>query len=283
MSIDLDQDVKVEPIKPRIGAIVHASKAAFAEPAFAARCLELLEDRAALVFPQVGLSDEEQLAFTDLLGERVNFTGNVPGGDASSQDVYTISLDAKSNTEPEYVLGSMFWHMDGICSDIPPPKVTLLSCRRPPDKGGQTEFANTCAAWEALPAEEKAALEGLRVVHTVTAAVREVAPPEDLDATRRGMKHEHPLVWTHQSGRKSLLIGYHADYIVGMPKAQGRALLARLHDWAAQPDFTVLHTWQEGDFAMWDNTGALHRALPYSEDSGREMHRTTVAGYEAVA
>lgn len=276
-------DLKVEPIKPDIGAVVHADRSAFRDPAFAERCLELVEQHAALVFPRVGLSDEEQLAFTDMLGERVNFTRNIAGGDLSVQDVYTITLDPEINTEPEYVLGSMFWHMDGICSDIPPPKATLLSCRRPPDKGGQTEFANTCAAWEALPDEEKAELEGLRVVHSVTAAVREIVSPDEIDPARRGMKHEHPLVWTQKSGRKSLLLGCHADYIVGMPKAQSRALLARLLEWAAQPAFTCRHTWQEGDFAMWDNTGALHRALPYAEDSGRRMHRTTVAGYEAIS
>lgn len=275
--------LKVEPIKPAIGAVVHADRAMFADPDFAEQVLELLEKYTALVFPKVGLSDEEQLAFTDKLGDRVNFTRNVPGGDVSLKDVYTITLDPKVNTEPEYVLGSMFWHMDGICSDIPPPKATLLSCRRPPDKGGQTEFANVFAAWEALPEEEKAELEGLRVVHSVTAAVREIATPEELNPERRGMTHEHPLVWTHKSGRKSLLLGCHADYIVGMPKAQSRALLARLLEWAAQPNFTLRHTWSEGDFAIWDNCGALHRALPYAEDSGRRMHRTSLAGVDAVS
>lgn len=274
--------VVAEPIKSDIGAVVPVDRSAFGDKDFAQRCLELLERHAALVFPQVDLSDEEQLAFTDLLGERVNFTTKVAGGDVSTKDVYTITLDPKINQEPEYVLGSMFWHMDGICSDIPPPKATLLSCKNPPNKGGQTEFANTVAAYEALPAEEKAELEGLRVVHSVTAAVREILSPDEIDPEKRKMKHEHPLVWTQASGRRSLLIGCHADYVVGMPKAQSRALLARLLEWCAQPQFSCRHTWRKGDFAMWDNTGALHRALPYAADSGRRMHRTTVAGVEAV-
>jgi len=275
-------DVIVEPIKPAIGAVVHCSKETILSDEFPARCLELLDKHTALVFPELGLTDEEQLAFTDRVGERVNFTGTVPGGDEAAQDVYTITLDKTVNTEPEYVLGSMFWHGDGICSDIPPPKATLLSCKNPPDKGGQTEFCSTYAAWEHLPEDEKAELEGLRVVHSVTAAVREVLPPEQIDPSRRYMRHEHPLVWTHEDGRKSLLLGCHADYIVGMPHAQSRALLARLLEWAAQPDFSCRHTWKKGDFAIWDNTGALHRALPYSDDSGRRMHRTTVAGYEEI-
>jgi alpha-ketoglutarate-dependent taurine dioxygenase len=177
----------------------------------------------------------------------------------------------------------MFWHMDGIVSDIAPPKFTLLSCRQPPDKGGQTEFANTYAAWEALPDEEKAELDGLRVVHNLIAGLRGILDPDEIDPAKREMNHEHPLVWTHESGRKSLLIGHHADYIVDMPKPQGRALLTRLLEWAGQPEFSCRHTWQRGDFAIWDNTGALHRALPYSDDSGRRMHRTTVAGCETIA
>ena len=276
-------EVQVETIKPAIGAVVRCDKEAFLTEEFAERCLELLEQHTALVFPQLGLTDEEQLAFTDMLGDRVNFTNTVPGGDEAAQDVYTITLDKNVNTEPEYVLGSMFWHADGICSDIPPPKATLLSCFNPPNKGGQTEFCSTYAAWEALPEEEKAELEGLRVMHSVTAAVREVLPPDQINPSRRYMRHEHPLVWTHRNGRKSLLLGCHADYVIGMPLAQSRALLARLHEWAAQPDFSCRHTWQKGDFAIWDNTGALHRALPYSDDSGRRMHRTTVAGYEEIA
>jgi alpha-ketoglutarate-dependent taurine dioxygenase len=275
-------DFKVEPVKPAIGAVVKVERAGLFDEGVVGRCGELLEQHGALVFPRMGLTDEEQLAFTDKLGARVNFTTTVAGGDADTQDVYTITLDPKRNPEPEYVLGTFFWHMDGITSDIPPPKATVLTCRQTAPKGGQTEFASTYAAYEALPAEEKAELEGLRVVHSVTAAVREVASPEELEPHKRGFKHEHPLVWTHKSGRKSLLIGYTADYVVGKSKAEGRALLARLLEWTAQPAFTYRHQWQEGDLVVWDNCGALHRVIPYATDSGRRMHRTSVAGVEAV-
>jgi alpha-ketoglutarate-dependent taurine dioxygenase len=276
-------EMNVENLKPKIGARVHADRAELNDPAVAQRLLELLEERGVLVFPRLGLDDREQLAFTDSLGARVNFTTTAPGGDADTQDVYTITLDPKLNPEPEYVLGTYFWHMDGITSDIPPPKATVLTARRTAPRGGQTEFASTYAAYEALPEDEKKELEDLRVMHSVTAAVREVAAPEELEPHKRGFKHEHPLVWTHKSGRKSLLIGYTADYVVGWPKAEGRALLARLLEWTAQPDFTYRHPWQEGDLVVWDNTGALHRVIPYAADSGRTMHRTSVAGVEAVA
>ena len=278
----LADDVRVDPIKPRIGAVVHATRQQLLDPAFAPRVIELLGRHTALVFPQVGLSDEDQLAFTDNLGDRVNFTNKVPGGDLSSRDVYTITLDTSVNSEPEYVVGSMFWHGDGITMDIAPPKYTILSCKSPPDKGGQTEFCNTIAAWEALPEDEKRDLEGLRVVHSVWAAVRDFKSYDELSPVRRDIAHEHPLVWTHKDGRKSLLVGSHADYVVGMDKGMGRALLDRLLEWCAQPDFSCRHTWSKGDLAIWDNCGSLHRALPYSPDSGRRMHRTTVAGYEEI-
>jgi len=278
-----DMKVQFENIKPKIGSIVHVERSALLDPEVAGRCLEMLDERGVLVFPRINLNDKEQLAFTDRLGARVNFTSRVPGGDSDSKDVYTITLDPKINNEPEYVLGTYFWHMDGICSDIPPPRASVLSARRTAPKGGQTEFASTYAGYQSLPEDEKAELEGLRVMHTVTAAVREVATPEQLDPHRRALKHEHPLVWKHHSGRKSLIIGYTADYVVNLPRADGKALLARLLEWTAQPDFSYRHHWQEGDLVIWDNCGALHRVIPYSPDSGRTMHRTSVAGNEAVS
>lgn len=274
--------MKTEDISPAIGTVVHVDKAALRDDEVARRCLELLEARGVLVFPRIGLNDEEQLAFTDKLGARVNFTSRVPGGNKSAQDVYTITLDPKINTEPEYVLGTYFWHMDGLTSPIIPPKASVLSARTVAPKGGQTEFASSYAAYEALPEEDKKDLEGLRVIHSVTAAVRAVTTPDALDPMRRNMSHEHPLVWTRQSGRKTMLIGYTADSVVGMSQAEGRALLARLLEWTAQPAFTYRHHWQVGDLVIWDNTGALHRVVPYSADSGRRMHRTSVAGVEAV-
>jgi alpha-ketoglutarate-dependent taurine dioxygenase len=282
-SEDIAMKMEVENLKPKIGSIVHVDRSALQDEEVAHRCLELLEERGVLVFPRIGLSDEEQLAFTDKLGARVNYSRTVAGGDADTQDVYTISLDKARNPEPEYVLGTFFWHMDGLTSDIPPPKATVLTCRRTSPKGGQTEFASTYASYEALSEEEKKELEGLRVVHSVVAAVREVAAPEELEPMKRSFRHEQPLVWTHASGRKSLLIGYTADYVVGMPKAHGRALLARLLEWTAQPQFTYRHQWSEGDLVVWDNGGALHRVVPYAEDSGRMMHRTSVGGVEMAA
>jgi alpha-ketoglutarate-dependent taurine dioxygenase len=273
--------LEVQVIKPAIGARVHLDRTQIGDPATSQELLALLERHTVLVFPEIHLSDEEQLKLTDALGERVNIAARVPGRtDAAA--VYQVTLNEDADIEPEYVLGTFFWHMDGLTVDVAPPRATVLSARRLAPKGGQTEFASTRAAYEALPADEKAELEGVRVLHTVTASVREVCPPEALDEARRSMSHEHPLVWTRGNGRKSLVIGSTADLVVGVSQAEGRALLARLLDWTAQPAFSYRHTWHEGDCVIWDNTCALHRVIPYAPDSGRMMHRTTIAGVEPV-
>jgi len=93
----------------------------------------------------------------------------------------------------------------------------------------------------------------------------------------------HPLVWRRRSGRKSLLLGATAAEVVGWPADKGRALLDRLLTWCTQPQFTLRHAWRRGDLVMWDNTGMLHRALPFEPTSVRLMHRTTLLGEEPVA
>jgi len=278
--------VTIEPIKPHIGGIVHVDRKNLLDDGVVAAVRAALEDRTVLIFPRIGLSDEEQLAFTDKFGKRVNFTRRVPGGNAGTPDVYKITLDEEFNSEPDYVLGTYFWHIDGVTIDQPLPKATLLSARKLAATGGQTEFANTYAAYEGLPEEEKRAIEGLKVVHLVETGLRPVYAEPSAERLARwrslGSRMVHPLVWTHKSGRKSLVIGTHADHVVGMPIADGRSLLVRLSEWAAQPAFSYRHQWQLGDFVLWDNCGAMHRVVPYDAKSGRTMHRTTIQGEERV-
>jgi alpha-ketoglutarate-dependent taurine dioxygenase len=274
--------ITIENAKPLVGGIVHVDKAHLTDDDVIAEIKQALELRGVLVFPELHASDEEQLAFTDKMGERVNFTRKVPGSDASAQDVYKITLDRKLNTEPDYVLGTFFWHVDGVTIDQPLPKATTLSARQLSASGGSTEFANLYAAYEHLPEEEKREYEDLRVIHSVEAAVRPVHghPSDERRERYRNLAAvmEQPLVWTHEDGRKSLLLGTHGDGIVGMPGAHGRAILTRLIQWAAQPDFVYRHDWKVGDMVIWDNEGLMHRVVPYT-DEGRVMHRTTIAGH----
>jgi alpha-ketoglutarate-dependent taurine dioxygenase len=280
--------VRIEKIKPHIGGIVHLAKEHLLDDQAIAAIRDALEDRGVLVFPRMNLTDKEQVAFTDKLGTRVNYNRKAPGsGAGDEEDVYAVTLDKKINPQPEYVLGTFFWHIDGVTINQPLPKATLLTARKLSPTGGQTEFASTYAAFESLPAEERDALEKLKVVHRMEASMRPVFEEmtEEKLARWRGMSEVmiHPLVWRHSSGRKSLVIGSHADSIVHLPIAHGRSILQRLQEWAAQPDFYYRHYWQDGDLVVWDNCGCMHRVIPYDETSGRRMHRTTIMGEERVA
>ena len=286
MSAATHAKVRIEPIKPHIGGIVHVDRAHLCDDETVEACRAALEDCGVLVFPRIGLSNAEQLAFTDKFGQRVKFTGTVPGGENAGEDheLYKITLDKEFNSEPEYVLGTWFWHIDGVTIDQPLPKATLLSARKLSPSGGQTEFASTLAAWDSLPEAEKQAIDGLQVIHRMEASMRPMyvdMPAERLNRYRTmSTVMQHPLVWTQQSGRKSLVLGTHADEIVGMSLPAGRSLLARLTEWCAQREFTYSHDWQEGDFVIWNNCGVMHRVVPYDDNCGRMMHRTTIMGSE---
>jgi alpha-ketoglutarate-dependent taurine dioxygenase len=275
--------VIVEPIKPLIGGIVRVDKTRLCDDDVVETVRAALEERGVLVFPQIDASDAEQLAFTDKLGGRAELPNKVPGADATAENVYKITLDKQVNNEPDYVLGTFFWHIDGLLIDIALPKATVLSARKLSASGGATEFCSLYAAYEGLPDEEKRRIEHLKAIHSIEAAVRPVFGSTNAEQSTRYLKMgppmEHPLVWTHENGRKSLLIGTHADGIVGMPGPHGRAMLWRLNQWASQAEFVYTHNWQVGDLVIWDNESLMHRVVPYT-DEGRVMHRTSIAGHQ---
>jgi len=162
---------------------------------------------------------------------------------------------------------------------------TVLSARAVAEKGGETEFASTYAAYDDLDDGEKERFRKLRVVHSLEASQRRVTKdptPRQLAAWRSRRTHEHPLVWTHRSGRRSLLLGASADYVVGMDVEEGRALLAALLARATTAGRVYRHEWSVGDTVIWDNRGVLHRAVPYDPTSAREMLRTTILGDEPI-
>jgi alpha-ketoglutarate-dependent taurine dioxygenase len=273
--------MNVEPIQPHIGARIHVARDRLCDPEVVEGCLQALERHGVLVFPQIGLTDAEQAAFTHALGAGGQATRHFPGGAAVEGEVFEISLNTDLEARAAYVKVSFFWHMDGLLLDAPLPKAALLSARRVAPSGGQTEFASTFAAYEQLPEAEKAQVADLRAVHTPVAGLRQVLaePPSEADLAPLGPGYgdrEHPLVWTQASGRKSLIVSSTADRVLGLPIADGRALLARLLEWTAQPAFKYRHEWQEGDLLIWNNHGVVHRVLPYDAASGRTMRRTSI-------
>ena len=281
------------PLSPRIGAKAVMRRDAVLDPAFANECLEALERYGVLLFPQVGLSDDEQVAFSRNLGEVIPQGPRRPDG---SQDVvFKITLDPRENPSAEYLKATIDWHIDGLFEDGPPPKATMLSAHRLSATGGQTEFCNTYAAYDDLPEGERNAYESLRIVHSLDASNRATNPnptPEERArwreaearrerAGRIGTK-AHPLVWHHRSGRKSLVLGMSVDHVVGMPDAESRALIEKLTAHATRREIVYRHEWQLGDVLIWDNCGVMHRAIPYEPDSGRLMHRTVLHGIETI-
>jgi alpha-ketoglutarate-dependent taurine dioxygenase len=252
------------------------------DPQVADRCLAALDERGVVVVRGAHLDDDQLVAFSALLGDVLT----PRDGMTSHPQVAEITRDPTKSLTAAYRAGTFFWHLDGTTSDEVLPKATLLAAHRVADEGGDTEFANTYAAYEALPDDERSALADLRVVHSFAAAQLLVTPdPSEKEraAWDRLPVHEHPLVWTRRNGRTSLLIGATTDHVVGMSADEGRALLDRLLEWCTQPQFVLRHRWERGDLVIWDNTGILHRAQPYAAESERLMHRTTLHGEEAVA
>ncbi|MFN4136604.1 MAG: TauD/TfdA dioxygenase family protein [Novosphingobium meiothermophilum] len=270
--------LRAEAIKPKIGARVLNTKEELLSGALSAEIRKLLEARGVLVFPRIAFTDAEQIAFTKTLG---TFAPERAGGE---EVVSPITVDEKvAGATAEYLKGSLFWHIDGTRNDVPI-LASLLSCKKPSPRGtGNTGFANTYAAWDDLPDERKAEIEHLRVLHAPWATLFYHDPEPSLAKLQNYQaigEKELPLVWTHRSGRKSLVIGNTAHSVVGKTPGESAAILVGLREWATQDQFTYSHEWSEGDLVIWDNTGTMHRAEWYDPASGRLMHRTKLEGEE---
>ncbi|MDQ2637456.1 MAG: TauD/TfdA family dioxygenase [Actinomycetota bacterium] len=251
--------------------------------ALGAAVLDALEDNGVLVFPTLNLDPQAQVAFCRRLGE----IDHSSDGHHPVAGIYPVTLDTSKNSSAAYLRATFDWHIDGCTptGDEYPQKATVLSAVQVAERGGETEFASSYGAYDALRDDEKARLASLRVVHSLEASQRRVTPdptPEQVARWRSRPTHEHPLVWTHRSGRKSLVLGASADYVVGMDPDEGRALLADLLDRATGADRVYRHDWSVGDTVIWDNRGVLHRAAPYDPDSPRLMLRTTILGDEPI-
>jgi alpha-ketoglutarate-dependent taurine dioxygenase len=262
-------------LTPRIATEISADKDTLLSGAHAGAIRELLEQRGVLVFPQIGFTDEEQVAFTQTLG---TLASESPG-----QQVYNVTLDKAVNKQADYLLGSLYWHLDGTMNEVPILASLLSSKVLPRNGGGDTEFCNTYAAYADLSDEDKAQLAPLRVVHSTWNTLLYYDPEPDVRVLRQMMtigERELPLVWTHRSGRKSLVLGCTANRIIGSDPMESTETLVRLREWATQPQFLYHHRWAVGDLVMWDNTGTMHRARPYDPNSGRMLNRTKLQGEE---
>lgn len=248
-----------------------------------------MDEHGVLVWHGQDFTDAQQLAFTQSLGpieQAIGVSLRKPEEQRLPETFADVSnLDkegrplARDDRRRLYALGNQLWHSDSSFKAIPA-KYSLLHARTVVSKGGNTEFADMRAAWEALPPERKAECEPLicehsqmysRAIHGFT----EFSPEE-----RARMKPVlQRLVRTHPStGRKSLYLSSHAGKIVGWSEPESRLFLMDLTEFATQREFVFAHKWQQHDLVMWDNQRTMHRARPFPHNEVRDVRRTTLMG-----
>jgi alpha-ketoglutarate-dependent 2,4-dichlorophenoxyacetate dioxygenase len=243
---------------------------------------------AVLVFHDQNISDEQQIAFSRNFGEIENSYG---GTIAQPNKRLNPLMNDVSNLGPDHTplgredrrrffnLGNQLWHSDSSFRAVPA-KYSILSGRIVVEKGGNTEFADMRAAYDALSDEMKATVEPLVCEHSLMYS-RGLLGFTDLSDEERAMFRpvRQALVRTHpKSGRKSLYLAAHAGGIIGWPVPEARAFLRDLNEEATQPHNVYVHKWRQYDLVMWDNRQTMHRVRRFDETLVRDMRRTTVAG-----
>jgi alpha-ketoglutarate-dependent 2,4-dichlorophenoxyacetate dioxygenase len=240
---------------------------------------------AVLVFREQQLSQDEQLAFTARFGPMD------PGRHLAVRqhrrvrrefaDVSNLDEDGRvADRNHRRILSNMatrLWHTDSSYKR-PAAKFSLLYCSAIPDWGGETEFADMRAAYDALPDRLREEAEGRSAEHYVhhSRATLGFAPSDD-EIAGAIPPVTWPLVRTHPGSRRKLLyIGAHATQVVGLSLPEGRVLLSDLLEHATQRQFVYHHEWRPGDLVMWDNRAVLHRGRRYDLAQRRDMRRSTV-------
>ena len=200
--------------------------------------------------------------------------------------------------------GNEGWHTDSSFQPVSA-KASILSARKVPSQGGETEWADMRAAYDALDAATRRRIAGLSAYHSLYHSQSAIGEGDDttaqglavLHASDRRQRSEvetagyravatpplRPLVKLHPvTGKPALYVGRHAYGIPGLPTDESRRLLAKLVDFACQPPRVFTHRWQPGDVAIWDNRCVLHRARPWNLGEVRVMHHTRVDGDPAT-
>ncbi len=274
--------MRIEASEATLGAVVtdvdltHLDDAGFAEIEAA------WHEHAVLVFPEQRLGDADHIAFTRRFGRleqgirRRAATGlsRLANTDGAGKVV------APSSVQARFLVGNTYWHSDSSYKRVGA-KASILAAHVVPETGGETEWADMRAGWDALDAGMQAWLEDKIAVHDYRFSHAPFGGLEVLNEAE--LSHlppvEHPIVRTHPAtGRRNLFVGRHASHIPGEDLDESRALLARLTDEAAQPPRTWKHKWRAGDLVIWDNRCVLHRGHRWPDDQARIMVRTTVAG-----
>jgi len=267
------------PLTPDLGAVIHGLDLArpLAPEQIDAVRAAFLAHRI-LVFRDQDLTKRQQVAFSLQFGELERHTVRNRGQD-DEPFVHVVS-NLGADGLPTGKVGSTMWHTDKSFRPLPS-MATILHARVLPPGGGDTLFADMHAAYAALPADERSALDGGKVVHSWEHsrenAGRQMSAAEKQDAPANAW----PLARTHpETGRIALFMGMHACWLEGMPHDVGRAKIEALETHATADRFVYRHSWRAGDMLMWDNRCLLHRADPNFDAAThpRVMHRTCLRG-----
>ncbi|HVM79248.1 MAG TPA: TauD/TfdA family dioxygenase [Stellaceae bacterium] len=279
--------IAVRPLHPTLGAEVLGVDLRNPLPAADFAEIEAIFNRyAVLVFPRQLLTDEQQMAFSRRFGPletNPSYAGNKLRLRPEIADISNI--DYEGNIQPLdapkrlFSLGNHLWHTDSSFKHVPA-RCSLLSAREVPPSGGETEFADLRAAYDALPEERKRQLDGLVLEHSIYRSRSLIGFAEfDKEIYKKLPPVRQMLVRRHPgSGRMSLYLAAHASHVIGWPVEEGRRLIEELIAFATQPQFVYSHRWTVGDLVMWDDRCTMHRGRPYDEAKyRRDMHRTTVS------
>jgi alpha-ketoglutarate-dependent 2,4-dichlorophenoxyacetate dioxygenase len=250
-----------------------------------------MDAHALLVFRKQPFTDEEQLAFAQRLDGQLHAkTGTAALGlnrlaNDALVDISNLDergeITAADNRRRAYGLGNRLWHTDASFQD-PAGRYSMLSAKVVPPDGADTEYADMRAAYDTLPADMKARLEGLRVHHSIAYSRQTLGFEFSREETGRLEGAIHPLVRViPRSGRRSLYLASHASKIIDWPLPEGRLLLRDLIEHATQPQFVYRHRWAIGDLVIWDNRATMHRARPFDDMTHRrELRRVTTLDIE---
>ena len=230
-----------------------------------------------LVFPDQHLGAEAQGAFAHRFGDRME---GAASGRISNQRRDGSMATAKDEAF-RLQRGNEGWHIDSTYMPLAA-KAGMLSALKVPPTGGETEFADMRAAWDALDAETQRKLEGLSAYHSLYRSQSKIGFVHKTDhrygfhtkgAPLRPLMKRHP-----ETGRKALYAGRHAYGIPGMGEAESERFLAELMARACQPPRVYSHRWQVGDLAVWDNRCVMHRAASYDTSHPRVLQSSRISG-----
>lgn len=292
--MELSMRVAVQTIRPGFAAEIDGLDISPPiDPADIDALRNTADEHSILIFRGQHLTDAQQIAFTENFGrpgryvfsysKQVNLHLQRPEmADVSNLDAATGQPQTGNARHRMVNLGNRLCHTDSSFR-LPRGRFSLLYSRAVaparPLGAGRTEFADTCAADEALPAGRQAMLEGLQAEHCLMHSRALLGFTEFRPEERAALPPvPQPLINTHpRTGRKSIYVASHASHIFVMDVAGGRLLLMALIELATRAATTYRHTWRVGDLVMWDNRRSMHRGLPFDERFARDMRRVTTS------